>query len=524
MRKFVFFILCVAFIAQDAFAQDLKTFFKDANDFFATNVVDNKIKYQAIKDNPAAFKKLTDFIASANTKGYSESELKAFSINAYNLLVIKGVVDNYPIGRPLDVEGFFDAIKYKAAGKNTTLNNYEKKELLNKYKDARLHFVLVCAAVSCPPIANFAYMPDKLEEQIEARTKAAINDESFIRYDDFTGKAEISKIFEWYVDDFKPNVKKFINQYKTGGFADDTKISYYNYDWTLNDARTGGGSGDSGNSSNASTSGDTDFAPIIVGATMPKGKFELNTFHSIFTLNHGDKDFGSRGSYFTGLFMFSYGVSGRFDLGWDFILKSFRAGDTFGSSPFRALEFREGVDSVTTPGGKRQASTFGYGLTHLGPRVRFAPFKKFPLAFEQAFYFPITGIPAGNTVDPALFWVTQVFWDKQFNAKIGLFIALTFWQPINIGQPFRFQTPYLKAFFSWFASKRFTVYATTTTLVEWGAGAKFLITPQFEIQAMYTYYVPIPGLSEIYIGKDSKNVMTFNLGIRYRTSIVSKKR
>ncbi|MBL4648187.1 MAG: hypothetical protein JKY03_00520, partial [Aureispira sp.] len=160
-----------------------------------------------------------------------------------------------------------------------------------------------------------------------------------------------------------------------------------------------------------------------------------------------------------------------------------------------------------------------FGLTHLGPRVRFSPFKKIGLSFEQAFYFPIGGIPVENTVDPALYWVTQFYYDKQFNSKFGLFIALTFWQPIVPGQKFEFQVPYLKAFFSWYATKRFTMYATTTTFTEWGAGAKFLITPQFEIQALYTYYVPIPGLSDIYTGIGAKNVMTFNLGIRYRTSV-----
>ncbi|MFT5646711.1 MAG: hypothetical protein ACI976_001394, partial [Aureispira sp.] len=120
---------------------------------------------------------------------------------------------------------------------------------------------------------------------------------------------------------------------------------------------------------------------------------------------------------------------------------------------------------------------------------------------------------------PSLYWVTQFYYDKQFNSKFGLFIALTFWQPIVPGQQFNFDVPYLKAFFSWYATKRFTMYATTTSFTEWGAGVKFLITPQFEIQALYTYYVPIPGLADIYTGVGAKNVMTFNLGLRYRTAI-----
>jgi hypothetical protein len=514
--KYVLTLIMITFLViNSAKGQDLNSFFKDADAFFSKHVSGNKIQYAAIKEDPKKLTDLTNFIASVDVSGYSDVQLKAFYINSYNLLVVKTVIDNYPIARPLEVAGFFDVIKQKVAGKKTTLNNLEKKELLQKYDDPRLHFVLVCAAVSCPPIANFAYMPDNLEEQLETRTKAAMNDGVFIKVDDFAGSVQISQIFDWYASDFKPNVNAFIKKYKTTPLPSDVKPTYYTYDWTLNDAILGG----EVTIPDGAIAKAVGFEPIIAAATMPKNTFELNTFHTLYTSNYGEKDFGSRSSYFSSLFLFSYGISGRFDIGWDFILKSYRANDLFSSSPFRALEFRKGMDTVVTPGGTSMQAISDFGLTHLGPRVRFSPFKKIGLSFEQAFYFPITGIPALNRVDPALYWVTQFYYDKQFNSKFGLFIALTFWQPIVPGQEFKFQVPYLKAFFSWYATNRFTLYATTTTFTEWGVGAKFLITPQFEIQALYTYYVPIPGLAEIYTGAGASNVMTFNLGIRYRTSI-----
>lgn len=515
MKRVLTLIMITFLVINGAKGQDLNRFFKDADAFFFKHVKGSRIQYAAIKKDPKELTALTDFIASADVSSYSDVALKAFYINSYNLLVIKTVVNNYPIETPLDVSGFFDVIKQKVAGKKISLNNFEQKELLQKYKDPRLHFVLVCAAVSCPPIANFAYIPEKLEEQLETRTKAAINDGQFIKVDDFAGKVEISQIFDWYASDFKPNVSVFIKKYKTSPLPDAIKATYYTYDWALNDAAIS----ESVTRPDGAIEKVVDFEPIIAAATMPKNTFELNTFHTLYTSNYGDKEFGNRGSYFSSLFLFSYGISGRFDIGWDFILKSYRANDLFSSSPFRALEFRKGIDSVVTPGGTKMQAIADFGLTHLGPRVRFSPFKKIGLSFEQAFYLPITGIPTENTVDPALYWVTQFYYDKQFNSKFGLFIALTFWQPIVPGQQFKFQVPYLKAFFSWYTTKRFTLYATTTTFTEWGLGAKFLITPQFEIQALYTYYVPVPGLAEIYTGNGASNVMTFNLGIRYRTSI-----
>lgn len=497
-------------------AQGLGMFLDEADAFFRTYVQNNRVDYAVIKKNPATLNKLVHFIETAQTDGYSDQEHKAFGINSYNILVIKNVVDNYPITSPLKVSGFFDAIKVTVAGKKTTLNNYEKKELLQRYKDGRLHFVLVCAAVSCPPLANFAYRPNVLEEQLDAQTKAAVNNTEFIRVDDFAGGVELSKIFEWYASDFKPNAVAFINKYRDKVLPDGTP-KFYTYDWTLN-ATDVAASSVTNNTAEPSSS-TTDFTPIIAAATMPANTFELNTFHTIYTTNYGDLNFGNRGSYFTSLWMFSYGLTGRFDIGLDFIGKSFRANDTYNSSPFRALEFRRGTESVRTPGGSDMDAAFGWGLTHAGPRVRFSPFKKIGLSFEQAFYLPLTGIPANNTVDPNIYWVTQFYYDKQFNSKYGLFIAMTFWQPFQLEQRFKFQLPYVRAFFSWYATPRFTVYGTTMAFSEWGVGAKFLITPQFEVQALYSYYVPIPKLTELYVGPGAHNVMTFNIGIRYRTTI-----
>ena len=98
------------------FGQSTDEFFSKADAFFKTNVTNGRVHYKAIKENPAdlnelleAAKKIT--VAEANAKEY-----QAFWINGYNLLVIKGIVDSYPLKSPLDVGGFFD-------GKNSLQNH-----------------------------------------------------------------------------------------------------------------------------------------------------------------------------------------------------------------------------------------------------------------------------------------------------------------------------------------------------------------------------------------------------------------
>jgi len=94
-------------------------------------------------------------------------------------------------------------------------------------------------------------------------------------------------------------------------------------------------------------------------------------------------------------------------------------------------------------------------------------------------------------------------------------LALTFWQPIRPGETFNFQPPLLRGFLNYFVTPRFTLYATTMYFLEWGVGVKYLLTPKLEVQAMYSYYIPIPGLYDI-ISPGANTIMTYNLGLRYR--------
>ena len=48
---------------------------------------------------------------------------KAFWINAYNLAVLKGILDVYPTTSPLDTKGFFDKKKFNLGGLSLTLND-----------------------------------------------------------------------------------------------------------------------------------------------------------------------------------------------------------------------------------------------------------------------------------------------------------------------------------------------------------------------------------------------------------------
>ena len=103
--------------------QNQDSFNSQANQFFATNVdSEGQVDYAGIKAQPQQLNQLVKLIADTDLETLQADNLKAFEINAYNLLVIKGIIDRYPVESPLTIAGFFDGIKYSVGGNSLTLN------------------------------------------------------------------------------------------------------------------------------------------------------------------------------------------------------------------------------------------------------------------------------------------------------------------------------------------------------------------------------------------------------------------
>ncbi|APQ16905.1 DUF547 domain-containing protein [Maribacter hydrothermalis] len=229
----LFFLLIVTSVS----AQDVAAFFSKSDSFFKTNVIDGRVEYAAIKSNPKALNEVLNSAKGISVSKSDTATYKAFWINAYNLLVIDGIVKNYPLKSPLDVAGFFDKIKHEVGGRSITLNDIENDLLRAEFPtEARFHFVLVCAGLGCPPIVNTAYTPNILESQLQMQTVLALNNPNFIKVNE--NKVEISQLFEWYKSDFeqKGSIVDFINIYRKEQLPENAKISYYPYDWSLNEA------------------------------------------------------------------------------------------------------------------------------------------------------------------------------------------------------------------------------------------------------------------------------------------------
>jgi hypothetical protein len=239
MTTFLLPILLLATNTSEACVEckALDNFFAKTDLFLRTHVSNGLVDYSAIKEDPATLNELVALMSGASLAGEGAATTKAFWINAYNVTMIKSVVENMPIDKPLDVPGMFDTKQHKVAGQVLTLNDIENKKLRDVFHDARIHFVLVCGAKGCPVLISGAYMPTSLETQLLTQTRNAINNSVFTKVDAAAKTVRISEIFKWYEGDFTTGGKtvlQYINQYRTTPIPADYKVAYYTYDWSLN--------------------------------------------------------------------------------------------------------------------------------------------------------------------------------------------------------------------------------------------------------------------------------------------------
>ena len=166
--------------------------------------------------------------------GWSRNKEMAYWINFYNAFTISLILEKYPnINSIMELDGgkVWTTRTMLVAGKAFTLEQMEKDMLLKKFNEPRVHFAVVCAAKSCPPLLNAAWTEDNIQKNFEVRAKKFINNPAF--NDIKTNSLELSKIFEWYAADFG-NVIDYLSKYSETRIDKGPKIKYKEYDWGLN--------------------------------------------------------------------------------------------------------------------------------------------------------------------------------------------------------------------------------------------------------------------------------------------------
>ncbi|MBT8387674.1 MAG: DUF547 domain-containing protein [Ignavibacteria bacterium] len=222
-------------------------------------VINGLVNYKDLKVDIRLQEYLNQLANADPQKIESEKEQLAFWINAYNAYTLKIICDAYPIesineihsgGRIIShIFGSTAWDKDIANVNNTklTLNNIEHEIIRKNFNEPRIHFALVCASISCPKLRNEAFEGHKLDKQLEEQAITFFNDETKNRFDIKNKVVYLSKILNWYDDDFGENdeqillyIGNFLSRNKTEqlkNYLYDFEIEYMDYDWGLNDSR-----------------------------------------------------------------------------------------------------------------------------------------------------------------------------------------------------------------------------------------------------------------------------------------------
>lgn len=242
-------------------AAETRTFDHAAFDALLRRHVRNgRVDYEAFKAAPT-FRAYLDALDGANPAALDEPERLAFWINAYNAYTIALIVEHGEresirnINKTLGLvaaKGPWKEPLVRAGGRVLTLDEVEHEIVRKQFHEPRIHFALVCAAVSCPPLRAEAYVGARLNAQLDEQARVfVLHTPASNRVDVAARRVYVSPIFDWYRQDFggsDASIARFIAQYYAAGPERDLllggtfKLETTPYDWTLNSVvRAGAG-------------------------------------------------------------------------------------------------------------------------------------------------------------------------------------------------------------------------------------------------------------------------------------------
>jgi hypothetical protein len=173
----------------------------------------------------------------------------ALWINAYNAVIIDKVIKRKPKRsvRETAIPGVWLSTEIFTSQENVVANrtlspdDIENEILRKEFKDPRIHFAIICASRGCPPMPRIAYTEENVQSRLEEETREYLHSSRGVRMDPKEKILYLSKIFDWFSDDFvrkSGSVLEFIKPYVSDQvrrfMEEKPKISYLDYDWSLN--------------------------------------------------------------------------------------------------------------------------------------------------------------------------------------------------------------------------------------------------------------------------------------------------
>mgnify|MGYP000845539187 FL=1 len=176
---------------------------------------------------------------------FSRPEQRAFWINLYNAATVNLILEHYPVESITNISfsffsfGPWDEELLTIEGEELSLNDIEHRILRPIWQDPRIHYALNCASIGCPNLQPLAFTAKNTNSLLETGASAFINHPRGAKKED--KKLWLSKIFEWYQDDYGGNeagvlihIQKYAKENLANSLYEDELEIEYHYDWRLN--------------------------------------------------------------------------------------------------------------------------------------------------------------------------------------------------------------------------------------------------------------------------------------------------
>jgi hypothetical protein len=236
------------------------------------NVRDGFVYYRALKADRGRLDGYVASLATASVESAPRDEQIAFWLNAYNAIVLRTVVDHYPIAQRTreypspsirQIPGAFDRLSYRVAGRPLTLDQIEQT-VLPAFHDPRVFLALGRGAVGSGRLRSEAYTAAGLERQLAEAASECASRSQCVEVDQSVNTMRISSVFSWRRNEFaeayaekapaelagrspiERAVLAFVSPHLLTAEREflsknQFKVEYMPFDWSLNDLTGRGG-------------------------------------------------------------------------------------------------------------------------------------------------------------------------------------------------------------------------------------------------------------------------------------------
>ena len=208
------------------------------------------VDYEALAAQPSALDSYIAAVASAPWSALGRDEKLALLINAYNAFTLKLIAERYPLDsiHSIPENERWKASRWRVAGGVYSLDEIETSLIRGSFREDRVHFALVCAAIGCPKLRREAYTGAGLDDQLDLQASEIHRSERWFRFDEENGLVWLTQVYSWYSEDFEQmhgSVLDAASRYSSQlqqALAENRplRVRWLPYDWALNDRRSHG--------------------------------------------------------------------------------------------------------------------------------------------------------------------------------------------------------------------------------------------------------------------------------------------